>query len=164
MQTLADYLKDHLDVSRRFRGHKGPDGGGFYPVVKDLRAFKSTAVQSFRGRISPGIVSLTIPIGAVVYVSRIAAYNLKVAPLAEYRCERPAGVFTKLRASKATVHSVTNAQGAPVTVGWSRHAGRAFPYTLGAKLKPHLGDFSLERAECDAGIHFFLTLGEALNW
>jgi len=164
MQTLADYLKAHLDLSSGRGGFAGGKEGGFYTVARDLRAFKSVFV--FRGaelRPESGIANLTIPAGAVIYVSWGVARRLQSRPLGVHRTvenTRWLDPGEKLRASKAVVHSLATVRGEPADCGCS-HYDRTFRYVAGEKVVPQRKPFSLDKRACRAGIHFFLTLGEA---
>ncbi|MFN9029663.1 MAG: DUF5758 domain-containing protein [Betaproteobacteria bacterium] len=159
MQTLADYLKAHLDLSSGQGDFAHGIEGRFYTVARDLRAFKAVVVSrnAVPGQ-ERGIANITIPADAMIYVGWGVAQRLQSRRLGEHRTRR--GPLEKLRASKAVVHSVVTVRGEPADWACSYYV-REFSYVAGEEVVPQGTPFSLNKMSCQAGIHFFLTLGEA---
>jgi hypothetical protein len=120
----------------------------FYTVHKPLPVFKK-ALHDDRigGRV---IVNLLIPVGAIVYAG-VDAFD--ASSRQKHR---------KMRASAADVHSVANINGTPSkrAVSWY---DPGFYYHAGDRLSPR-NAFSQMDATCAPGIHFFLNLGDALEY
>jgi hypothetical protein len=145
MRYLAGVVKEY------FRAHTEPqDQAGFYKVVKPLKVFKRALHARDDGEFRC-IVNLEIPVGAVIYVYDLP-YN--------YYWQLGRG-FTKMRTNKARVHSIANVyDGSPVEEAYSMYDS-SFYYRPRENVKPLL-PFSRRKETCDSGIHFFLTLEEAL--
>jgi hypothetical protein len=103
-----------------------------------VKAFKKAYSTPYR---APVIVNLIIPAGTLVYISS-----------------------GKCRAASALVDSIHLAGGCKAR---ESHAisgyTTSFEYVPGATVVPDNG-FDMQEYECAAGIHFFLTIQEALSW
>lgn len=135
-----DYLKEHAE----------PAGGkwhsNFYRVTKELKVFK----KAYSGHNSV-IVNLIIPVGAIVHFPEIIYDNHDIDN-------------RKMRASKAIVHSMaTKFKKKELTVAnsdWDCN----FEYKVGKTVKPFDEKFSSTPRECEAGIHFFMQVEDALKY
>lgn len=144
MTRIRDYFMEHV---RPLRG----GNGRFFVVTKPLYVFKKVYALGVDANPHIAIANLVIPIAARIHCLP-EAFNL------------PAVCFErddrKMRASKATVHSVVLLSSKrEVPVGWSSYSYQ-FLYKPGATVTPKYG-FSPESSTCARGIHFFLTLTDA---
>ena len=145
-EKLKEYFLSHM--------YEGPTvAANIFKVRVPLRVFKKTR----RSRNStpyyspnPAIVNLTIPEGGYVYANPGA---FMLGSRMDYR---------KMRASKAIVHSVINPK-TQKKLGSSRSDyDLHFVYKPGKIVTP--SGFSYQDEICGAGIHFFLNVGDALNY
>lgn len=130
--------------------------GEYITLNKDMKVFKKTCAPGRRPRTSC-ITNLIVPAGAMVFVG----YSQLTFPFAgENMC------IIKCRASSAFVHSSAHTNGSsfeqtnPVV---SFHNSE-FQYIPGETVRPNLGFYTNTPSQCAAGIHFFVTLKEALNY
>ena len=76
--------------------------------------------------------------------------------------KRSSATSRKCRASKAIVDSIEDADGNPHEIAYSMY-DKEFIYEVGETVS--VGDFNEDRwNECSAGIHFFMTKQEAINY
>lgn len=119
------------------------DDSGFYTLKEDLKAFKVLDGVA-DNKCQEIIANLIIPWGSNVYCTF-----------------KEDNAFTKLRACSATVYSMYTKDKQRVVAARSQY-DPYFYYVEGETVYPE--KFSLDRNQCDEGIHFFLTLEEALNY
>jgi hypothetical protein len=167
-QDLTPNFKQDLTPYLNRYGRACP---GFYTVVNDLHVFKK--ISSYRDYYDHTIANLIIPAGEVIFIG--------IAPGGNPRRSFYVGpdYSGKMRATKAFVHSIVTYTHKSFYVepirlndirdikqvksGRSKHISN-FIYRVGKTVTPHDPSFSFRPYECDAGIHFFLTLKEALNY
>lgn len=141
-KELKNYFMDHV---KKYDGE-----ANFYKVQKPLHAFKKTlhnGTNSFQHCV---IVNLIIPKDAIVYAdSEVFSRRL-------YFNDR------KMRASEAFVHSQHLLNSKTVNTSYAFHEN--FKYSTGETVHPTRNAFSWDNVACEAGIHFFLNVGDALDY
>lgn len=129
---------------------------GLWTVHTPMRVFKQTCPTRFRGAV--GIVELVIPVGALIHAKGRREYAMQ-----SYR---------KMRASEAKVIQQWDRNSyswasreiwTPMNDSVSQHDS-SFVYKNGKTVKPQGDPFYQGSGVCEAGIHFFIDLQDAINY
>ena len=153
-----DYFMGHV------RPYKNDTTHHFYTVTKPLHVFKKIRVHtkdlsevdlsqgSLCGLHYNAIANLIIPVNAIIHCQPIG-FELAMSRI-NYR---------KMRASKAKVHSIALIKTKQlVSIGRSSMSYK-FIYMPGKIVSPER-TFSMIPYTCESGIHFFLSLPDALRY
>lgn len=150
-QQLKDYFLQHVTPFKR----GDQIVANFWVVTKELKVFKRTAYPT-------SITALIIPVGAKIYAMAqpwqlLDEYDDAFGGHQDYR---------KMRASSAFVHGcyerIGKHRGRPISFVRSIHQFM-FTYNPGAVVRPNK-KFSLAKAACAPGIHFFLNFYDAYTY
>lgn len=139
-RALKAYFNEHVKPV--------PNQPDFYEVVEPLRVFKRVVLRPSHFY---AIANLSIPVGARIYAH---PEGFVVKGAMSYR---------KMRASEASVHSIIKQfDGSELQEACALRNIR-FKYRPGAVVIPTKG-FDATPRTCASGIHFFLNLGDALEY
>jgi hypothetical protein len=127
---------------------------GFRKVTKPMHVFKKVNLK--KNGAAAVIANLIIPVGALFYCdSELFYWQLSNSSWF--------GPSRKMRASEAKVVSLVKAR-SQESVQLARSSyDSSFTYEPGQIVKP-VDKFSREEDECSSGIHFFINLGDALDY
>ena len=142
--VLGEDLRTHL------LAHATPQPGEpyLYTVHTPLHVFKKARADQGWGEV---LINLVIPVGEFLFASEKAwiSDNWTIS-------------YRKMRASKAKVHSIINLDTRKEVVTAKSDYSTWFKYRKGKTVTPN--HFSKQNQFCAGGIHFFLNVGDALNY
>lgn len=149
------YIRPALVIQEDLRAHllahatPQPDEPYLYTVHTPLHVFK----KARKNKLSYGcvLINLVIPVGEFLFASEKAwiSDNWTIS-------------YRKMRASKAKVHSIINLDTREEVVTATSDYNYSFKYRKGKTVTPN--HFSKQNQICTGGIHFFLNVGDALDY